>query len=255
MERNVILFKRKLRSRRHRCLCLYYANSDATFHLELFGDLVFKLNPGPAGRSIPTIVSTREKPRHNNGNGRRNPQNLRSVLPNRLYLPLVTHFQSSLSLCLLNTRSIRNKTAMLVDYLCDLKADLYAITETWLTEKDAAVRAELALDGYNFVDHPRVGRCGGGTGLIYRDTLRVQKVEAGEKESFEFSELVVSTVSHKLRLFIIYRPPYSDEHRVPTSVFFREFSDYLETVRLSREPILLTGDYNIHVDVPVTTMQ
>lgn len=138
---------------------------------------------------------------------------------------------------------------MLVDYLCDLKADLHAITETWLTEKDAAVRAELALDGYNFVDHPRVGRCGGGTGLIYRDTLRVQKVEAGEKESFEFSEWVVSTVSHKFRLFIINRPPYSDEHRVPTSVFFREFSDYLETVLLSREPILLTGDYNVHVDV------
>jgi len=40
VEWNVILFKRKLRSRRHRCLCLYYANSDATFHLELIGDLV-----------------------------------------------------------------------------------------------------------------------------------------------------------------------------------------------------------------------
>ena len=30
----------------------------------------------------------------------------------------------SLSLCLLNARSVRNKTAMLVDYLCDSTADL-----------------------------------------------------------------------------------------------------------------------------------
>ena len=47
----------------------------------------------------------------------------------------------TLSLCLLNTRSVRNKSAVLMDYLCDCKADLYAITETWLTEDDAAVRA------------------------------------------------------------------------------------------------------------------
>ena len=39
-------------------------------------------------------------------------------------------------------RSVRNKSAVLLDYLCDCKADLYVITETWLTEEDAAVRAE-----------------------------------------------------------------------------------------------------------------
>ena len=42
-----------------------------------------------------------------------------------------------------------------MDYLCDCKADLYAITETWLMEDDAAVGAELNLDRYNFLDHPR----------------------------------------------------------------------------------------------------
>ena len=64
-----------------------------------------------------------------------------------------------------------------MDYLCDCKADLYAITETWLTEDDAAVRVELNLDGYKFLDHPQEGRCGGGTGPIFRYSLRVTKVE------------------------------------------------------------------------------
>ena len=82
-------------------------------------------------------------------------------------------------LVLINARSARNKSAVLMDYLCDCKADLNAITETWLTEDDAAVRAELNPNGYNFLDHPREGRCGGGTGLIYRDSLRVKEVEAG----------------------------------------------------------------------------
>ena len=90
-------------------------------------------------------------------------------------------------------------------YLCDLKADLtdlYAITETWLTQKDVVVRAELALEGYNFVDHPREGRDGGCKGLIYRDALRVQKVKAGGRESFEFSEWVVSSINHNFRVYL-----------------------------------------------------
>ena len=137
-----------------------------------------------------------------------------------------------------------------MDYLCDCKADLYAKTQTWLTEDDAAVRAELNLDGYNFLDHPREGRCGGGTGLIFRDSLRVKNVDVGEKSSFEFSEWTVTTVSNCIGLFKIYRPPYSDKRKVPTTVFFREFSDYLESVLLSKEQILFAGDFNIHVDNP-----
>ena len=50
-----------------------------------------------------------------------------------------------------NARSERTKSAVLMEYLCDCKADLYAAMETWLQEDDAAVRAELNLDGYNFL--------------------------------------------------------------------------------------------------------
>ena len=243
VERNSKIFKKcRLRTRWHRCPCAYYGKSCATFHLTLIGDLVFKLNPGPIGRSIPTVLSVREVSKCNNGNNRRNPLNLSSVKPNRLCLFSGALCHNPLSLCLLNARSVRNKTAMLLDYMCDLKCDVYAITETWLTDKDASVRVELIPDGYNLLDQPREGRGGGGTGLIYRDTLRVNKVDAGEKTSFEYSEWVINTTSHNLRLFIIYRPPYSDEHKVPTSVFFTEFSNYLESVLLSKEPVLLTGD-------------
>ena len=57
------------------------------------------------------------------------------------------------------------------------------------------------------------------TGLMYRDSLRVKKVEAGGKSYFEFSKWTVTTVSNCIRLFIICRPPYSDERKA----FIREF--------------------------------
>ena len=53
--------------------------------------------------------------------------------------------------------------------------------------------------------------------------------------------------SHQLRV-VIYRPPYSTNHRVTLNSFLREFSDYLETVLLSSAPLIITGDFNIHVD-------
>ena len=53
-----------------------------------------------------------------------------------------------------------------------------------------------------------------------------------------------------MRLLIIYRPPYSEEHCVSTSVFLTEFPEYLETLLLCKEHLLLTGDFNIHVDDP-----
>ena len=51
-----------------------------------------------------------------------------------------------------------------------------------------------------------------------------------------------------MRVVVVYRPPYSGEHKVPTSVFFDEFSAYLESLLLCKERLLICGDFNIDVD-------
>lgn len=85
---------------------------------------------------------------------------------------------------------------------------------------------------------------------IYRDSLNIAKGNCGQTESFEFSEWIVkSTGSCNVRLIILYRPPYSDNHRVPVNVFLNEFSRYMESIVLSKEHLLLVGDFNFHVDV------
>ena len=143
--------KRRARIRRHRRPCAYYANSCATFHLTLSRELIFKLNPGPVDRTqTPTIVTVRVDTRIENRSAL-NSRNLRYVQCPGRPLYLSPRGLGPLSLCLLNARSVRNKSAVLMDYLCDCKADLYAKTETWLTEDDAAVRAELNLERVQFL--------------------------------------------------------------------------------------------------------
>ena len=51
----------------------------------------------------------------------------------------VNHCSSNLSFCLLNAHSLRKKSASLCDYVQDCKADIFAITETWLTQNNAVV--------------------------------------------------------------------------------------------------------------------
>lgn len=79
--------------------------------------------------------------------------------------------------------------------------------------------------------------------------IGVKKIDAGEKTSFEFSEWNISTDSFRARLSIIYRPPYSTVHPVTLNAFFADFGLYLESIILSPEPLVITGDFNIHIDV------
>ena len=112
-------------------------------------------------------------------------------------------------------------------------------------------RAEIIPPRYKlFLDHTRSDRSGGGTALLIRENLHASRVDAGERTSFEFSHWMVEFQSRKLQIIIIYRPPYSSNHPVTTSVFFADFSSFLENVIMSSVTLLIAGDFNIHVDVP-----
>ena len=108
-----------------------------------------------------------------------------------------------------------------MDLVCDLRAELFTICESWLHDLDSAILSELTLPGYSKLYHcPRADRRGGGTALLYRDGLDVNKVFSAERSSFEVSEWLVVFGSVRLRVVIVYRLTYSAEHPVITSVFF-----------------------------------
>ena len=93
-------------------------------------------------------------------------------------------------------------------------------------------------------------KSGGGTGIIFREKFKVRCVDGTQRESFETSEWNVTAQGTTTKLIIVYRPPNSETHPVPPSVFFREFSHYLENVVLCPEVLVISSDFNFHIDDP-----
>ena len=129
------------------------------------------------------------------------------------------------------------------------KLIIFSITETWLTQNDAAVCKEITPNRYRLFHCPHTDPRGGGTALLCRESLNIRRLSTGEKTSFEFSEYMIDGLSLQLRLVIVYRPLYSAAHPVTSSTFFPEFSEYLESFVLSKVPICISGEFNVHLDV------
>ena len=60
---------------------------------------------------------------------------------------------------------------------------------------------------------------------------------------------MINASSFQFRLVIIYRIPYVAVHPITSSTFFLEFSDYLDSLLLSKVPLCISGDFNFHLDV------
>ena len=136
--------------------------------------------------------SDRKLPYYYNVNKRKkcgsNAKNLIVIPGVTLKTPNICRKENQVRLCSLNAQSLRNKSADFVCYASSIRADIFAVTETWFSECDAAHRTEATPPGFKLIDHCRDGRWGGGTALLVKDSLQVKKVDAGEKTLFEYSE-------------------------------------------------------------------
>ena len=72
--------------------------------------------------------------------------------------------------------------------------------------------------------------------------------DGNEKQSFEFSEWTVRAHQYVIKVVSVYRPPYSIDHPISSSVFFEEFSTYPEDMVTAPGILLIAGDFNFHVD-------
>ena len=88
-----------------------------------------------------------------------------------------------------------------------------------------------------------------------RDSLVVKQARAGICDTFEYSEWIIVSGSARLRLVVIYRPPYSSSHPRTVGMFVTEFAQFLESVVMTAEPLVLAGDFNIHVNIMTSLFQ
>ena len=116
------------------------------------------------------------------------------------------------------------------------------LEKTFVNQELDIELVSYTLTGLKLIDLSRNDRRGGGTALSFRENLNVQKIAAKELRSFKYLELIVSSGTFKVRVVVL------NTHPVTTSTFFTDFAVYLENLILSSEPLVITGDFNVHVD-------
>ena len=83
---------------------------------------------------------------------------------------------------------------------------------------------------------------------MYKSIIGTKLIHANQCSSFEFSEWNVTIQNHVIKLVAVYRPPSSSTHPQPMSLFFEEFSTYLESIVISTERLLISGDFNLRIE-------
>ena len=168
--------------------------------------------------------------------------------------PEFVHRRQLCNFTLVNARSIRNKTLMLNDFIVEHDVDIFAITETWLRDSDFDdfFCFDICPAGYNFFHDPRTTSHGGGVTVLIKKPFKVVKQQQlANFKSFEAYEAVLKSYgNYNLRLVNIYRPPPSTANGLSVALFLEEFSRYLEHLNLAPGLLLMSGDFNFHVDRP-----
>ena len=111
----------------------------------------------------------------------------------------------------------------------------------------------MTPEGYKPLSSPRThGRRGGGIAVISRTELKAEIVDAGQCRSYEYLEVLVPGGSRTTRTLLIYRPQRdANDKVVPMKDFFSDFQTHMEKVILSSGHLIISGDFNIHVNKPL----
>lgn len=162
-------------------------------------------------------------------------KNLKKITLDHTFI-INAHRQKKLCLSTVNIRSVRGKSADLLQHILEQGIDLCVIAETWLqSDGDDISMGELSQDGYCFHDVPRPDSKGEGIALLYKDNLKVSKCPDRSFQSFEYAEWKICNQRLVFYIIGIYRPPYYEGHPVTQAMFIKEFTDCLEQVVMRSE--------------------
>ena len=156
----------------------------------------------------------------------------------------------SATLSHINVPSIVNKTSSFQEYITDLSPTICALTETWLSNDEADLRfKDVPPKGYSIISRPRPGhKKGGSIAVVHKSNLIVKAAPPSDTTSdvMEHLDLTTNFKGISVNLYVIYCIPN-------TSViqFCSELADLLEgNIVHDRGHLILTGDFNIHMDNP-----
>lgn len=210
-----------------------------------------------AGRNVQrniAVVSTPDRPSLPclSGSHKPNGVNFANLIKIKtVNLDLAPSTPSYIDCCLLNTRSVGNKAAVVRDYVIEHDIDVLCITETWLKpgDSDAPKIGELTPEGFKLPHEPREKKKGGGVGILHRCNCDVKTKDTKKFISFEHMEVVVKDASCCVRLVVLYRPPPSKGNKLTVNMFYDDFGSCMEHLVVSPGKLIVLGDFNFHMDI------
>ena len=146
-----------------------------------------------------------------------------------------------------NSRSLRNKTYGVCEFLKENHCDICFITEAWLKLKDESIIAEIMDMGFEVKFQPRRGsKKGGGVCVLYKPDLIVDKCTiTSSYKSFEVLQTTVKSLHNLYRVSTFYRT--GNLSTSSRTVFTNDLNDYLDSLVHLKGENILCGDFNIHV--------
>lgn len=144
-----------------------------------------------------------------------------------------------LQMALLNVRSLRNKTFLVNDIITSHKLNCIFLIETWLDSSGNYELLEASPSDFSFAHCSRSHQKGGGVAALFSHVLPCKTVSFGTFSAFEYLAL---RQSNNFLIVTVYHPP---QYRAG---FISEFGDFLSNIVTRYDCILISGDFNIHVD-------
>ena len=104
-------------------------------------------------------------------------------------------------------------------------------------------------NNYSFFSKPRKEGRGGGIATPFDNALKCIEIKDQlEYRSFEFQKIHAFSNGKKLQFVVVYRIPQSSKDGLTKSLFFEEFTSFLELILISNQKLIFLGDFNIHFD-------
>ena len=160
----------------------------------------------------------------------------------------VPSLEKSICLSHINAHSIQDRIEEF-QHVIQEKTDVCIITDSWLKSSDinGNLYHEVPPLGYNIISHPRLDRRqGGGIMIVLKKNIKVKYHTIRRKvfKTTEYANLSLHLNVKTINLYVFYRWLAKG-----IIAFCNELAGLLqENITNDKGDIILTGDFNIHID-------